>query len=106
MIIQCPACGKIRKFGKWIELPRVLAERMKTENYPVMNETCDNCKTCNRLKLLETKFDTFKLGDKILAIFLIVIVVVLCFSGYSWLTFQSSLDEKIHKTIEQKLYVK
>ncbi|MGR3309639.1 MAG: hypothetical protein ACUZ77_02590 [Candidatus Brocadiales bacterium] len=31
MVIRCSGCGKVRKFGAWIEIHPVLAEQMKKD---------------------------------------------------------------------------
>ncbi|MGR3310905.1 MAG: hypothetical protein ACUZ77_09030 [Candidatus Brocadiales bacterium] len=42
MVIRCPVCKKIKKFGKWIEIPKSLEAEVK--EVPVLFVTCEDCK--------------------------------------------------------------
>lgn len=42
MVIRCPVCKKIKKFGKWIEVPKPLEEAMK--KVPILFVLCEDCK--------------------------------------------------------------
>lgn len=51
MIIWCPECGRIRKFGKWIEMSERLREQIK--NIPVLDKECNECeRDCPNEKLI------------------------------------------------------
>lgn len=41
MVIRCPVCKKIKKFGKWIEVPKSLEEEIK--KVPVLFVHCESC---------------------------------------------------------------
>ncbi|HHT9126452.1 MAG TPA: hypothetical protein ACFYD6_11635 [Candidatus Brocadiia bacterium] len=42
MVIRCSVCKKIKKFGKWIEVPKPLEEEMK--EVPVLLVLCEDCR--------------------------------------------------------------
>ncbi len=42
MVIRCPVCKKIKKFGKWIGVPKPLEEEMK--EVPTLFVLCEDCK--------------------------------------------------------------
>ena len=48
MIIRCPQCGKIKKFGKWIEIPRYLEEDVK--KVTVVYRLCNECAKAQKKK--------------------------------------------------------
>ncbi|MGR3309642.1 MAG: hypothetical protein ACUZ77_02605 [Candidatus Brocadiales bacterium] len=45
MIIRCSGCGKVRKFGTWIEVHPVIAEQMKIKNVKLHYIFCPKCET-------------------------------------------------------------
>jgi hypothetical protein len=42
MVIRCPVCKRIKKFGKWIEVPKSLEEEIK--KVPGNSVTCEDCR--------------------------------------------------------------
>lgn len=82
MVIQCPDCKKIKKFGCWIEPSSEITKELESGQITILNEKCKSCElacfACKRLIKLENKF-IFWDGILVIVLFCIVLMCVLYF---------------------------
>ncbi|MFQ5834304.1 MAG: hypothetical protein ACE5HR_00060 [bacterium] len=96
MLFLCEKCGRIRKFGKWSELPEHLILTNEFKAVPKTKMTCDDCKDkklglsrteivrgggCEGLREVRKQVVSMRIGDCLVGALLLVLIISVVWCG-------------------------